>query len=161
MDNRRIQREMMKLKNEMSDEIWLKMKGDDIRNWFGVIKGPEDTPFQNHYFKIDFRFPENYPIDPPMVKFITPIFHPNIHFKKGDVCLDILKTEWSPAWSMFTVCTAIRLLLRDPVPDSPLNTLAGNLLRLGDKIGYNSMAKMYSNNYGLKNNILKIEDEKK
>ena len=39
---------------------------------------------------------------------------------------------------------AILLLLSDPAADSPLNCDAGNMVRGGDMMAYNSMAKMYS-----------------
>jgi peroxin-4 len=60
------------------------------------------------------------------------------------VCLDILKTAWSPAWTLQSVCQAITLLLSDGASDSPLNCDAGNLLRAGDTRGYNSVARMYT-----------------
>ena len=28
------------------------------------------------------------------------VFHPNVNFKTGEICLDILKREWTPAWSL-------------------------------------------------------------
>ncbi|VUZ48018.1 unnamed protein product [Hymenolepis diminuta] len=34
-----------------------------------------------------------YPARPPAVKFDTPIFHPNIDFLSGDICLSIF-TQW-------------------------------------------------------------------
>eukprot|EP00983_Pelagomonas_calceolata_P128095 1161476-Pelagomonas_calceolata.AAC.2 len=40
---------------------------------------------------------------------------------QGEVCLDILKTAWSPAWTLHSVCQAIMALLSDPAADSPLN----------------------------------------
>ena len=30
----------------------------------------------------------------------TPVFHPNVHARSGDICLDILTSAWSPAWSL-------------------------------------------------------------
>ena len=61
----------------------------------------------------------------------------------GEICLDILKKEWSPAWSLQSACRAIISLLADPAADSPLNCDAGNMLRAGDKRAFHSMVNMY------------------
>lgn len=47
--------------------------------------------------------------------------------KKTQVCLDILKTAWTPAWSLQSVCRAIIALLSTSEADSPLNCDAGPL----------------------------------
>ena len=107
-------------------------------------QGPSDTCYENGTFKLDIRVPEHYPLVPPAVRFRTKIFHPNIHFKTGEVCLDILKTAWSPAWTLQSVCQAVLALLSAPEPSSPLNCDAGNLLRAGDVRGFNSLARMYT-----------------
>ena len=43
----------------------------------------------------------------------------------GEICLDILKPAWPPAWTLQSVCRAIIALLEDPDPTSPLNCDAG------------------------------------
>lgn len=83
-----------------------------------------------------------------------PLAHPPIHPRRaqtGEVCLDILKTTWSPAWTLQAVCQAVLALLSAPEPDSPLNCDAGNLLRNGDVRGFNSLAKMYTTEHALTN----------
>ncbi|GAX85001.1 hypothetical protein CEUSTIGMA_g12422.t1 [Chlamydomonas eustigma] len=119
----------------------------NLFSWRAILKGPKDTPYEGGCFELSINVPEQYPLAPPTVKYGTKIFHPNIHFKTGDICLDILKTAWSPAWTLFSVCQAILAHMSAPAPDSPLNCDAGNLLRAGDVRGYNSMAKMYTREF--------------
>ena len=69
----------------------------------------------------------------------------------GEICLDILKEAWTPAWTLLSTCQAIVALLGHPAEDSPLNCDAGNLLRAGDHRGYNAMARMYVLDGGLSN----------
>lgn len=80
-----------------TDEFLLKNVGDDLMIWQAVIQGPSDSPYSDSKFIIEFRVPENYPFAPPKARFITRIFHPNVHFDTGDICLDVLKSDWSPA----------------------------------------------------------------
>ena len=119
----------------------------NLFKWIGIIKGPIDTPYYNGSFKLKIDIPQNYPLSPPNITFITPIFHPNIHWKTGDICLDILKDQWTPVWSLNSVCLAIIALLSHPAADSPLNCDAGNIIRAGDNIGFETMAKMYTIEY--------------
>ena len=81
---------------------------------------------------------------PPTITFQTKIFPPNVHFTSGDVCLDILKKEWSPAWGLQAACRAVVALLSDPDASSPLNCDAGNMLRGGDDVGNWGCAEMYT-----------------
>jgi peroxin-4 len=83
-------------------------------------------------------------MEPPAARFRTRVFHPNVHFKSGEVCLDILKTAWTPAWTLASVARAVAALLAAPAADSPLNCDAGNLLRAGDARGFASLARMFT-----------------
>jgi peroxin-4 len=64
------------------------------------------------------------------VLYLPHTYHPTIHgavtlLQTGEICLDILKTAWSPAWTLHSVCQAVMALMSDPAADSPLNCDAG------------------------------------
>ena len=72
------------------------------------------------------EFSEEYPNKPPLVKFVTKMFHPNI-YNDGKICLDILQNQWSPIYDVAAVLTSIQSLLSDPNPASPANSEAAKL----------------------------------
>ena len=92
---------------------------DDLYTWQGTIMGPPDTPYQNGCFFLKIQFPVDYPFKPPKVTFTTQIYHPNIN-QSGSICLDILKSQWSPALTISKVLLSLCSLLNDPNPDDPL-----------------------------------------
>lgn len=112
--------------------------------WLAVLKGPPDTPFEGGMYRLVLSIPHDYPLVPPKAAFITKVFHPNVEFTTGNVCLDILKKRWSPVWTLSSVCRAILNLLAEPESDSPFNCDAGNLLRAGDAEGYASLVRYYA-----------------
>ncbi len=98
----------------------------NIMAWQAVIFGPDDTPWEGGTFRLLLEFTEEYPNKPPLVKFITKMFHPNI-YSDGKICLDILQNQWSPIYDIAAVLTSIQSLLSDPNPASPANGEASNL----------------------------------
>ena len=130
--------------------IALEPSAESLFKWAATIAGPPDTPYEGGTFRLDVVVPANYPMAPPAVRFRTPICHPNVHFKTGEVCVDILKTAWSPAWGLHSAMQAIQALMNDPEPDSPLNCDAGNLLRAGDIRGFRSLVRMYTIDFGMR-----------
>ena len=78
------------------------MVGDDLKHWMGTIQGPVDTPYAGGRFVVDIVIGERYPFMPPKMKFLTKIWHPNVSSVTGAICLDILKSEWSPALTIRT-----------------------------------------------------------
>lgn len=50
---------------------------DDLLYWECLIQGPEDTPFEGGVFPAELRFPKDYPLAPPSMKFLVDMWHPN------------------------------------------------------------------------------------
>lgn len=122
--HRRIYKEYEELQKAGETELGVKMIDDNIYKWHAFIKGPAGTPYEGAIFKFDIGFPNDYPLKPPQLKFTTPVWHPNFDEESGAICLDILKSEWSPALSVHKVLISVISLLNDPNPLSPLNGLA-------------------------------------
>lgn len=93
--------------------------------------------------------PPNYPYAPPKIRFLTPIVHPNIALDTGEICLDLLKDAWTPAYSVLETVRAVRNgLLPYPEVDSPLNVDAAALLRGGDVLGANRLVELWCQEVG-------------
>ncbi|KAF3841946.1 hypothetical protein F7725_023897 [Dissostichus mawsoni] len=56
----------------------------------------QDRPYHGGVFFLSVHFPTDYPFKPPKLAFTTKIYHPNIN-SNGSICLDILRSQWSPA----------------------------------------------------------------
>jgi ubiquitin-conjugating enzyme E2 A len=60
-----------------------------MTKWEAIIFGSDDTEWEGGIFKLLIEFTDEYPQKPPIVKFLTKMFHPNIYVN-GEICLDIL-----------------------------------------------------------------------
>ncbi|WP_198359772.1 ubiquitin-conjugating enzyme family protein, partial [Streptomyces fildesensis] len=77
----------------------------NIMLWNAVIFGrPDDTPWDGGTFKLSLQFSEEYPNKPPIVRFVSRMFHPNI-YADGSICLDILQNQWSPIYDVAAILT--------------------------------------------------------
>ena len=137
--------EISKSAQKGEKDIILVIDGDGLFKWNGFIKGPPESAFSEGWFKLKFDIGANYPHNPPKVKFLTRVFHPNVHFETGEICLEVLKPEhWNAQWTLESVSRAIVNLLLNPNGESPLNCDAGNMIRAGDMLAFKSMARMYT-----------------
>lgn len=143
-------KEKDKFKQDEGFVVELTSTKNDISNnvWIAYMKGPKDSPYENGIFKLNINIPSDYPFTPPTITFVTKIFHPNID-SSGSICLDILKSQWSPALKISKVLVSIRSLLSDPNPNDPLDTTAANMYKTS-KNDYDNKVKEYIDRYALK-----------
>ena len=119
--------------------------------------GPKETPYEEIVNNISIQIPKEYPHKAPNMRFINRIFHPNIS-TDGTICLDILKDNWRPIYTLRTTLMSIISLLSDPNPDSPLNGEAARMYEKSLKTKearrkYNKMILSFS-----KNNVTKKKE---
>ena len=120
---------------------------DDLLQWNASIIGPSDSPYAGGLFKLNITIPIKYPFSPPKIVFTTKIYHPNISYN-GSICLDLLKTEWSPVLTISKILLSICSLLTDPNPDDPLVPSIAELYKTNiDE--FNIKAKEWTQTYAL------------
>ena len=118
---------------------------DDLTHWQATIFGPDETPYSGGIFKLDIEFTKEYPFKPPKIVFVTPIYHCNVN-KRGGICLDILKDQWSPALTISKVLLSLCSLLSEPNPDDPLMPEIAKLLK-DNKAQHDSQAREFTLQY--------------
>lgn len=102
---------------------WPRDEGSRLDVIDAEITGAADTPYQDGVFRLELNIPPEYPLKPPRVRFVTPIYHPNID-SQGRVCLDTLtmppKGAWKPSLNIATLLTTVQALMSSPNVDDGL-----------------------------------------
>ena len=128
---------------------------NDLKNWEVTIPGPLDSPFEGGKFKVKITLSDDYPNIPPQCNFITKVFHPNISFVDGSICVNFLKKagdtpnmsySWTNKKTICDIILGLYGLLKFPNQSSPLNGNANDLYRR-DQIRYNQVAKSFTNKF--------------
>lgn len=95
--------------------------GENNLQAFHIIINPtEESYWYGGTYDFEFAVPENYPYEPPKVKNLVKIYHPNIDLE-GNVCLNILRKDWKPVLNINHVIFGLETLFLAPNPEDPLN----------------------------------------
>ena len=111
---------------------------DDLFVWEAMIQGPDETPFEGGIFPATLTFPKDYPLNPPKMRFLGSLYHPNgkhilvveVHkltitvYANGEVCISILhppgddpnhyesaSERWSPIQSVEKILISVMSML--------------------------------------------------
>jgi len=137
----RLQKELKELNKFPVEGFKVELPNDgNLFEWIVHIAGPPDTIFQGGIFKANMKFPEDYPISPPKMKFLSDFWHPNV-YADGGVCISILHTPdplnpeekdsecWRPIQTVESILVSVVSMLADPNFSSPANVDASVQLR--------------------------------
>jgi ubiquitin-conjugating enzyme E2 G2 len=132
---------------------------DDLFAWEAIIAGPEGSPYEGGVFPAELRFPKDYPLMPPTMKFLCDIWHPNgitfrqrlplefilifpVVYPNGNVCISILhppgedpnhyeqaSERWSPIQSVEKILISVMSMIAEPNDESPANVDAARMWR--------------------------------
>ena len=103
----------------------------DLQNWVGYVIGPSGSVYEGEPYRLNIRFPLDYPFKPVRIRFVDTIFHPCIsptdpeHFEKIKArfryagkglidCLD-LGDGFSPAHTVLKLLGIIEEMLANPL----------------------------------------------
>ncbi|KAF7852721.1 hypothetical protein EAF04_010914 [Stromatinia cepivora] len=127
------------------------LKEDDLHQWKVEMEGPANTPYAGGLFILNVVLPKDYPFKPPIVNFVTRIYHPNVTYdEKGSICVDELKQDkWKPSGKITAILGAIRNLLIQPNPDDPLENAIAEKLKT-DTEGFAKEARENTKKYAMK-----------
>lgn len=76
--HRRLLQEYRSLTNNPPEGITAgPVSEDDLLYWEALIQGPEGTPFEGGVFAAELKFPKDYPLAPPSMRFLGEVWHPN------------------------------------------------------------------------------------
>lgn len=158
----RLKRELQMLSTEPPPGItcWqTEEKIDDLR---AQIVGGTETPYEGGLFSLEIKVPERYPFEPPKIRFLTPIYHPNID-TSGRICHDALKLPpkgaWKPSLNISTVLTSIQLLMAEPNPDDPLMADISSEFKYNKQL-FTEKAKKWTQEHAVQKNMGIVDGNK-
>ena len=114
---------------------------EDLYVWRATLEVPAGSIYESGVFHLAITFSGNYPFIPPKIRFSSPVFHPNVD-RDGNIRLDILGSQWSPALTMDKVLIGIVSMLDEPNPKDPLNSEAAELF-LTDRAAFCEKARKH------------------
>ncbi|MEE6493097.1 hypothetical protein FKM82_016732 [Ascaphus truei] len=86
----RLKRELQLLTVEPPPGVTCWQHDSQMNDLRAQVVGGSGSPYEGGIFTLEIVVPERYPFEPPKIRFLTPIYHPNID-SEGRICLDILK----------------------------------------------------------------------
>lgn len=155
---KRIVKELDDVQKDTEASITLNLvQEDDLSHLKGTFIGPPDTPYAGGKFVVDIKIPNEYPFKPPIMKFDTKVYHPNISSVTGAICLDILKDAWTPILTIKSSLISLQSLFQSPEPNDPQDAEVAKHY-ISDRNGFTNTAKYWTQIYASDTDSKNVSD---
>ncbi|KAF8821218.1 ubiquitin-conjugating enzyme subfamily protein [Cardiosporidium cionae] len=130
-----LKRQFLELTRDSNSGFSVGLEDDsDYFQWRVCFEGPPETMYEGGIFTAILSFPNDFPNNPPEMKFVQNMWHPNV-YPDGRVCISILhspgfdrfndqeKSEerWRPILGVDSILHSVISLLGEPNVESPAN----------------------------------------
>jgi ubiquitin-conjugating enzyme (huntingtin interacting protein 2) len=75
---RRVTKELADIRSDSLSQIKVDPVGDSVTKLVGQFEGPPGTPYEGGTYDVDIQIPNEYPFKPPVMRFMTKLWHPNV-----------------------------------------------------------------------------------
>jgi ubiquitin-conjugating enzyme E2 W len=87
------------------------ISNNNYATWLVVITGAKDTVYAGEKYTLKMQFSKEYPSKPPSVFFLPPVPR-HVHvYTNGDICLNLLGSDWSPSITAESLVVSILSML--------------------------------------------------
>ena len=145
---KRIKKELIDFNKSPPENFYITPKSEtELYDLDAGFIGPNNSPYEGGLFKLHILYPTDYPFKPPKCIFLTKIYHPNIN-SKGEIFMDVLRDQWSPALTIEKILLSISSLLTDPNFEYPLVYENEHMKRL-NRNQYECTAREWTKKYAV------------
>ncbi|XP_076976832.1 ubiquitin-conjugating enzyme E2 U isoform X3 [Tamandua tetradactyla] len=118
---------------------------EDMMEWKAEIEGLQNSIWHGLFFQLTINFTWAYNFVPPVVKFITIPFHPNVDQHTGQPCIDFLDNpnKWSTSYTLSSILLTLQVMLSNPGLENPVNLEAAELLIKNESLYNTAVLRLF------------------
>ena len=119
----------------------------NLLHWGAAIVGPAGSPYEGGLFEVDIQIDALYPFKPVVLRFLTPIYHPNVSPSCGTVSLRLFGCEWTPSLTISKILRHIAAVLQEPRESSSPAWADAAVLFATDRAAFSAIARHWTHLY--------------